>query len=300
MAQSAYPSKPIKLIVPFSPGGGVDLIGRLLAIKLGDRLGQSIIVENRPGASSMLGSDAVAKSAPDGYTLLLSSTAIAANQSLFRKVPYDVSNDFTPIGLIANAPAIVVVHPAVPAATVQQLMTLSNAKPESLTYASYGNGSAPHLTGELFKQATRIRALHVPYKGGGPAVMATLAGETSILIPSLVPVLSHVREGKLRAIAIASQQRHPLLPEVPTLIEQGVKLETGTWFGLMAPAKMPIAITRTLTDALAFTLNDKDLREKLIAEGAVPAALPIPFGPFVASEVIRWREVIQRAGIQAD
>ncbi len=300
-AQAAYPSRPIKLVVPFAPGGGVDLIARVVGQKLGDRLGQSIVVENKPGASAMLGTDQVAKSAPDGYTLLMTSTSIAANQSLFKKVPYDSRKDFTPIGMVANAPAIVAVNPGLPARNLQQFVTLARGAKDPLPYASFGIGSSPHLVTELFEGATGAKLLHVPYKGGGPAVLATLSGETSLIIPSMVPVLQHIKEGKLRALGIASERRHPLLPDVPTLREQGVAMETGTWFGILAPAGLPPAVATRLTAELNEVLKDKDVAAKLISEGAEVTPMdPRTFANYIESETRRWREVVMKAGIQPE
>lgn len=300
-AQAAYPSKPIKLVVPFAPGGGVDLIARVVGQKLGERLGQSIVVENKAGASSMLGTDQVAKSAPDGYTLLMTSTSITANQSLYKKVPYDARKDFTPIGMVANAPAVVAVHPGVAARNLQQFIALARNAKDALPYASFGIGSSPHLVTELFEGATGAKLLHVPYKGGGPAVLATLSGETQLIIPSMVPVLPHIKEGKLRALGIASERRHPLLPDVPTLREQGVAMETGTWFGILAPAGLPPAIAQRLTAELAEVLKDKDVLAKLISEGAEPTPMsPATFGAFIESETKRWRDVVTKAGIQPE
>jgi tripartite-type tricarboxylate transporter receptor subunit TctC len=300
-AQGAYPSRPIKLVVPFAPGGGVDLIARVVGQKLGERLGQSIVIDNKAGASSMLGTDLVAKSAPDGYTLLMSSSSIAANQSLFKKVPYDPRKDFLPIGMVANAPAIVTVHPGVQARTLQQFVALARSAKDPLPYASFGAGSAPHLVTELFEAATGTKMLHIPYKGGGPAVLATLAGETSLIIPSMVPVLQHIKDGKLRALGIASERRHPLLPDVPTLREQGVPLETGTWFGILAPAGLPPAIASRLTAELGEVLKDKDVQTRLISEGAeVTPMEPRALGAFIESETRRWRDVVAKAGIQPE
>jgi tripartite-type tricarboxylate transporter receptor subunit TctC len=300
-AQAAYPNRPIKLVVPFAPGGGVDLIARVVGQKLGDRLGQSIVVENKAGASSMLGTDQVAKSPADGYTLLMTSTSIAANQSLFKKVPYDARKDFTPIGMVAIAPAIVAVHPGVAARNLQQFIALARSAKDPVPYASFGIGSAPHLVTELFEAATGAKLLHIPYKGGGPAVLATLAGETSVIIPSMVPVLQHIKDGKLRGLGIASEKRHPLLPDVPTLREQGVAMETGTWFGILAPAGLPPAIAQRLTNELNEVLKDKDVLAKLISEGAETTPMdPRTFGAFIESETKRWRDVVTKAGIQPE
>ncbi len=301
LTQAVYPSRPLKLIVPFPPGGGVDLIGRLVGLKLGARLGQSVIVENKPGAAAVLGTDFVAKSAPDGYTLLMTSSSIAANHSLYEKVPYDPKKDFTPIGMVANAPAILVVHPSVAARNVQEFIALARSSKTSLPYASMGIGSQPHLVTELFEGVTGTKMLHIPYKGGSPAVMATLSGETSLLIPSVVPVLQQIKEGKLRALGIASRHRHPLLPDVPTLREQGVELEAGTWFGVLAPAGLPPAVAKKLSMELAEVLKDKEVQAKLISEGAEPMPMdPNVFSAFIDSESKRWREVILKAGIKPE
>lgn len=301
IAQTPYPSKPIRLIVPFSPGGGVDLIARLVGQKLGERLGQSIIIDNRAGASTIIGTDAVAKVAPDGYTLLMASTSHTANISLFKKLPFDIHRDLIPVSLVANSPAILVVNPAVPAKSLTEFIQYAKSKPGALGYASFGKGSSPHLVTELFQDISGTKFLHVPYKGGGPAVLSTMAGETSMVIPSIVPVLTNLKDGKLRALAVASRQRLPLLPNVPTFREQGVSLETGTWFGVLAPAGTPPEVVRKLNHEIATLLSHKDVQQKLMAEGAESVGgSPQEFGAFLKAETERWKRVVQQADIQAE
>ena len=300
MAQ-AWPAKPIKLIVPFSPGGGVDTIARLVGQKLGERLGQPIVIDNRAGASTIIGTDAVAKAAPDGYTLLMASTSHTANISLFKRLPYDLERDLTPVSLVANSPAILVVNAAVPAKSLQEFIGFAKTKPGVLGYASFGKGSSPHLVTELFQEISETEFLHVPYKGGGPAVMATLSGETSMVISSIVPVLPQLKNGKLRALAIASKQRLPLLPNVPTFREQGVALESGTWFGILAPTGTPSEIVTRLNREYALLASDKDFQQKLMAEGAESVGgTPQEFAVFLKAETERWKRVVRQAGMQAE
>lgn len=300
-AQTAYPNKPIKLIVPFAPGGGVDVIARLVGQRLGERLGQTIIVDNRAGASTIIGTDAVAKSAPDGYTLLMASTSLTANQSLFKKLPFDLQRDLAPVSMVANSPAILVITPSVPAKTLPEFIEFAKKKSGDVPYASYGNGSSPHLVTELFQQLTGTKFLHIPYKGGAPAVMATMAGETSVVIPSVVPVLNQIKEGKLRALGIAASERLPLLPDVPTFKEQGIALETGTWFGVLAPAGTPPEIITKLNREISAVVGDKDVQKQLLTEGAVSiGGTPQELAAFIKTESERWKKVVQNAGIQPE
>lgn len=233
--------------MPFAPGGGTDMIARVVGKKLGERLGQPVIVDNRPGASGIIGAETVARSAPDGYTLLMATTAISSNGSLYNTISYDLKKDFAPVSQLANAPAVLVVNPGLPVASLQELIRYARERPGQVNYASYGVGTAPHLVAELFQQSSGTQLYHVPYKGGGPAVLATLSGETRLLFPSLVPVMNHIRNGKLRALAVASDKRSPSLPEVPTFREAGMEFETGTWFGIVARGGTPAPSWRGCT-----------------------------------------------------
>lgn len=296
-----YPTQPIRLIVPFAPGGGTDMIARVVGKKLGERLGQPVIVD-RPGASGIIGAEAVARSAPDGYTLLMATTAISSNGSLYNTISYDLKKDFAPVSQLANAPAVLVVNPGMPVSSLQELIRYARERPGQVNYASYGVGTAPHLVAELFQQSSGTRLYHVPYKGGGPAVLATLSGETRLLFPSLVPVMNHIRNGKLRALAVASDKRSPSLPDVPTFREAGMEFETGTWFGIVARGGTPAPIVARLHKEIVALLNDADVRKSISDEGAevVPSATPEAFGKLIQAEAERWAKVVRTAGIRIE
>ncbi|AZG10387.1 tripartite tricarboxylate transporter substrate binding protein [Pigmentiphaga sp. H8] len=301
-AAQDYPNQPIRLIVPFAPGGGTDMIARVVGKKLGERLGQPVIVDNRPGASGIIGAEAVARSAPDGYTLLMATTAISSNGSLYNTISYDLKKDFAPVSQLANAPAVLVVNPGLPVSSLQELIRYARERPGQVNYASYGVGTAPHLVAELFQQSSGTKLYHVPYKGGGPAVLATLSGETRLLFPSLVPVMNHIRNGKLRALAVASDKRSPSLPEVPTFREAGMEFETGTWFGIVARGGTPAPIVARLHQEIVALLNDADVRKSISDEGAevVPSPTPEAFGKLIQAEVERWAKVVRTAGIKIE
>lgn len=299
-AQAVYPSQPVRLIVPFAPGGGTDLIARVVGKKLGERLGQPVIVENKPGASAIIGAEAVARSAPDGYTLLMATTAISSNGSLYKNISYDLKKDFAPISMLANAPAVLVVNPAVKVESLKDLISYARQRPGEVNYASYGVGTAPHLVAELFQQSSGVSLFHVPYKGGGPAVLSTLSGETKLLFPSLVPVMTHIKSGKLRALAIASDKRVAILPDVPTFHEAGMDFETGTWFGIVAPGGTPTPVIDRLHKEIVVALKDPELQRVIQNEGAQVLASPTPadFGRLMLAESERWAKVVKTSNIQ--
>jgi tripartite-type tricarboxylate transporter receptor subunit TctC len=300
-AQDKYPSRTVEIVVPFAAGGGTDVLARLLADGLSKRLKQSFVVINRPGANTNLGTQIVVKSAPDGYTLGMASLGIAANPSLYRKLPFNPLRDLAPISLLANAPTILVVNPGLPSNTLKDFIAYVKSKPGSLNYASYGAGSGPHLATELFKSMTGTQILHVPYKGGGPASVAATSGEVQMLFASVLPVLSLVRGGKLKPIAIAADQRSPLLPNVPTFREGGLDYVTGTWFGLLAPAKTPEAVIKLLHANTVEALKDPDLRKRMSGQGAdVVGNSPAEFRAHIVAETERLAKVIKNAKIQLD
>lgn len=301
-AQAAYPSRPIKLIVPFAPGGGVDSIARLLGEKLTQRLGQPIVVENKPGAGTTIGNQLVARSAPDGYTLLMASSSFTTGPGLFRSLPYSTERDFTPVIMVANSPAVLVVGAASTSNTLAQLVNKAKAKPGGLTAATYGSGSTPHLVSELFQQLSGTKFLNVPYNGGSPAMLSTLSGETDMVFPTVLPALPHVKSGKVKVLAIASAKRSALLPGVPTFHEQGVALETGTWFGVVAPAGTPAAIVERLNrEVLTIAKDDASFTKKLNDEGAeFMGGTSAEFGAFLKMDQERWRKVIASSGIKAE
>jgi tripartite-type tricarboxylate transporter receptor subunit TctC len=300
-AQDKYPSRTVEIVVPFAAGGGTDVLARLLADGLSRRLGQSFVVLNRPGANTNLGTQIVAKAKPDGYTLVMASLGIAANPSLYRKLGYDPANDLAPISLLANAPTMLVVHPSFPANTLAEFIAYVKANPGKLNYASYGAGSGPHLATELFKSMTGLDIVHVPFGGGGPAAAAVTGNQVQMLFASVLPVLSLVHSGNLKPIAIAADNRSPLLPNVPTFKEGGLDYQTGTWFGLLAPAKTPQAIINLLHATTVDVLKDQGLRAKMSGQGAdVVGGTPAQFGAHIKAETARLAKVIRNAKIQLD
>jgi tripartite-type tricarboxylate transporter receptor subunit TctC len=301
LAQEPYPTRPVEIIVPFAAGGGTDLIARLMCDGLGQRLGQSFVAVNRPGANTNVGTLAAIRAKPDGHTLLMASLGLAANPSLYRRLAFDPRRDLAPIALIANVPTILVVNPALPANALGELVAYIKARPGELNYASYGVGSSPHLAAELFQSVTGTRIVHVPYGGGGPAALGVIGNTVQMLFSSVVPVLGMVRGGSVKAIAVASERRLALLPDVPTFKESGVDYATGTWFGILAPAKTPAPIVARLHSAIEDMLRDPAIRAKLTEQGAEVAAIgPAGFADFLRDETARLSAVIRRANIQLD
>jgi tripartite-type tricarboxylate transporter receptor subunit TctC len=300
-AQEPYPAHPVEIIVPFAAGGGTDLIARLMCDGLGQRLGQSFVAVNRPGANTNVGTLAAIRAKPDGYTLLMASLGLAANPSLYTKLAFDPLADLAPISLIANVPTILVVNKALPADTLGALVAYIKARPGELNYASYGAGSSPHLAAELFQSVTGTTIVHVPYGGGGPAALGVLGNSVQMLFSSVVPVLGMVRGGSVKAIAVGSERRLALLPEVPTFRESGVDYAAGTWFCLLAPAKTPAPIIARLHAAIEDMLRDPLIRAKLTEQGAEVADLgPAEFAGFLRDETARLSAVTRRANIRLD
>jgi tripartite-type tricarboxylate transporter receptor subunit TctC len=299
-AQS-YPTRAVELVVPFAAGGGTDLLARLVAEGLSKRLGQSFVTLNRPGGNTNTGTLQVVKSPPDGHTLVMASIGLAANPSLYRKLAFDPLADLAPISLLANSPTVLVVPPDFPANTVAEFIAHLKAHPGALNYASYGAGSGPHLATELFRSMTGLDIVHVPYSGGGPAVVGVMSSQVQMLFASVLPVLGGVRGGKLKAIAIASAERSPLLPNVPTFKESGLDYRTGTWFGLLAPAKTPESIVETLTKQVADVLNEPAVRGRIVEQGAeVVGNTPAEFRAFLKEETERLVAVVRNAKMQLD
>jgi tripartite-type tricarboxylate transporter receptor subunit TctC len=300
VAQS-YPSKAVRMIVPYPPGGGNDTLGRLFAAKLSDRLGQQFVVENRPGAGAMIGTEAAAKSAPDGYTILLSSIAThALSPNLYSRVPYDPVKDFAPITLLGIAPTVLVVNADLPAKTLQELINL--AKKQQLAYASGGNGTPPHINAEVFKSVAGIDLLHVAYKGGGPALVDLMAGRVQAMLDTAASAMPHVRSGKLRAIAISAPRRSPELPDLPTFAEAGLpQYDTNAWYSMHAPAGTPPDIVRRLNTELVTILKDPEIlaRFKQLATDPVGNS-PEEFAAFVRAELDKYSRIIKVAGIKLD
>ncbi len=301
LAAQSYPSRPIRFIVGFTPGGGVDINARLLAARMSELLGQQVIVENKPGAGTNIANEYVAKSAPDGYTLLFNSSALAINLALYRNPPYAL-RDFAPVSIFTESVNLLVVSAALPARSLQELIALARERPGALNYSSAGSGASQHLAGELFKLRTGTSIVHVPYKGSAPALTALIAGEVQLSFSNTVAILQHVRSGRLRALAVAGAKRTELLPEVPTMKEAGVEgVEVPLWFGLLAPAATPREVVGILANGVSRAARDPDLRRKLVEQGADPVGnSPEEFERQLRDEVARWIEVVKVSGAKAD
>ncbi len=301
-AQAQYPNKPVRLVLPFPPGGGTDTLGRVVGAKLSETLGQQVVIENRPGAGANIGAEVVAKSPPDGYTLLMGNIAHAINVTLYSKLGYDLLKDLAPVSLLASTPNIVVVHPSVPAKSVKELIAVARARPGNLDFASSGSGSSAHLAGELFSNMAGIKMTHVPYKGGGPAVIALLGGQVSVGFATTPSVISHVKTGKLRGLAVTGAQRSASAPELPTVSESGLPgFEVVGWYGLLAPSGTSREIIARLHSESVKLLKLPDVKERLAATGFEPiGTTPEQFGTYIRSEVEKWAKVVKAAGIRAD
>ena len=298
----AYPSKPVRIVVPFPPGGVSDVFARILGQKLTASLGQPFLVDNRGGAGGNIGTDMVAKSPPNGYTLLITSSALAINPGLYPKLPYDLKRDFAPITLIATVPNILCIHPSLPVKSVRELIALAKARPGQLNFASSSSGSSNHLSGELLNATAGVKITHVPYKGGGPMLTALLSGEVTIGFLTPVNALSPIKAGRFRALAVTSLKRLQVLPDVPTMIESGVKdFESIQWFAALAPAGTPRDIVTRLNAELAKALNAPDMRERAAAEGAeLAGSSPDALAAFLDTEVAKWARVIRISGAKAE
>ena len=301
-AAEPYPSKPIRLIVPYAVGGATDITSRIVAPHLGDSMGQQIIVDNRAGGASITGTDMVAKAAPDGYTILMASIAFGANAGLYAKLPYDPQKDFATVSLVATVPMVLAVHPSVPVRSVTELLALAKAKPGALNYGSAGNGSANHLATELLKHMTSTKIVHVPYKGGGPAVVAIVAGETSMLFATISSSLQHYKSGRLIALGVSTSKRNTALPEVPTVAEAGVPgYDFFEWQGVVVPAGTPQAVIDRLHKETVKALANPDARERILGLGLdVAGSTPRQFAAHLNAEVLRWKKVAKESGIVVD
>jgi len=298
----AYPTKPVRLLVGFTPGGGVDINARLLASKLTELLSQQVIVENRPGAGTNIANEHVAKSVPDGYTLLFNSPAVVINMSLYRNPPYDALRDFAGVSVFSESTNLLVVPASLPAKSVKELAALARERPGGLNYSSAGSGSTQHLAGELFKLRTGTSIVHVPYKGSAPSITALLAAEVQLSFINPVAVGAHVKSGRLRALAVTSAKRTELMPEVPTMKEAGVEgVELPLWFGLLAPSATPREIVRALSAGVAKAAHSPDIRKRLLEQGAEPVGnTPEEFDLLLRADVARWGEVVKVSGARAD
>lgn len=301
-AQAAYPNKPIRIIVPFPPGGGNDVIARIVGQKLSERLGQSVVIDNRGGGNGTIGLAALAQAPADGYTLGVGAAGpLAVNPSIYEKLPYDPVRDFAPITNMVNFPLLLVTHPNVPVTSVKDIVDLSRSKPKSLFYASPGSGNSGHLAGELFNSMAKVSTTHVPYRGQGPAMTDLLAGQVQMLYSSIPSVMPHVQQGKLNAIAVGSAQRLSSLPNVPTIAETIPGYEAYSWVGMVAPANTPKDIIAKLNREIVEILKQKDVEEKLIGQGAIPVGdSPDHFAAYIAAEILKWGAVVKSANIKVE
>jgi tripartite-type tricarboxylate transporter receptor subunit TctC len=302
-AAETYPSKPLRFVVAFPPGGGTDLVARTIAPRLAERLAQQVVVDNRPGAGGNLGTEIVAKSAPDGYTILMGSVGpLAINASLFARLPFDPLKDLAPVTLAASTPNILVVHPSLPVTTVQELIALAKARPGAINFASSGQGTPAQLAGELFNSMAGVKMVHVPYKGAAPALADLLGGQVQVMFSTMPPALPHVAAGRLRALAVASLRRSPAAPALPTI--DGTALpgfEATTWHGVVVPAGTPEAVVAKLNRELVAVLHMPDVVERLSSQGAEAiGSTPQAFAAYIRTETAKWARVVQESGAKAE
>ena len=299
----AYPSKPIRLIVPFPPGGGVDFIGRIVGRGLSERLGQQVIIDNRAGANAIVGLEALKASPPDGYTIAAASAGpLAVNPFIYAKLPHDTLKDFTYIANMVNFPLLLVAHPSLPVKNVKELIALAKARPNEIAYSSPGSGNTGHLAAALFESMAKVKTVHIPYKGTAPAVLAVLSGEAQLTWSSIPAILPHVRAGRVRALGVGNAQRIPSLPEFPTVAEAGVPgFESYAWGGMIGPANMPREIVQRLNKEIVDTLKQKDIIDRMLSEGTVPTpSSPEEFVAYMKSELKKWGDVVRLANIKAE
>jgi tripartite-type tricarboxylate transporter receptor subunit TctC len=297
-----YPNRPIRFIVPFPPGGGNDIVGRLFAARLAEALAQQVVVDNRGGAGGTIGTDIVAKAAPDGHTMLINNISLAVNHTLFKKLPYDTLKDLAPVTLLGRQPNIVVVYPGVPAKSVSELLDLARAKPRQMNYGSGGVGTASHLATEMLKLMAKVDMVHVPYKGLGPALVDLMGGRVDLIISTMASALPHMKAGKLRPLAVTTAQRSTFFPEVQTMDEAGVKgYEFSTWYGLLVPAGTPRPVIARLNAESTKVLTSAALKEQFAAQGIeASGSSPEEFGAYLKSEVVKWAKVIVASGATAE
>ncbi len=300
-AAQTYPTRPVRLVVGFPPGGGTDILARMLAPKLSETFGQQFVVENRPGATTNIASELVARSAPDGHTLLFTTSALAINMSLYKNLSFDALRDFAPVSVFAESPNLLVAHQSA-GASVKELLAQAKAKPGHMNYSSAGSGTTQHLAGELFKARTSSYIVHIPYKGTAASLTAVIAGEVHFSFANVPAILGHVRSGRLRAIAVLAPRRSDLMPEVPTMKEAGVEgVEVSVWYAMLAPAAAPREVVRTLNDAVVRAARAPDLKQRLVEQGAEPVGNSAEeFGKLLRDEVARWAEVVRISGAKAE
>ena len=290
------------MIVAFPPGGGTDIVSRIIAAKLGEAFQQQVIVDNRGGADGIIGTDLAAKANPDGHVMFVGTAGnLAINQMLYGKVPFDIARDFAPITQLVSVDMLLTVHPALPAKTVKELIALAKAKPGALNYASTGIGGIPHLAAELFNHVAELKINHVPYKGGGPAMVELIAGHVQIMVQSVVQGATSIKDGRVRALAVLGPKRSPVLPDVPIMAETLPGYEASNWYGLVVPAKTPTAIQKQIYHALVKVVRAPETENRILAQGAVPVmSNPVEFSAFMKSETAKWAKVIKSANIRAE
>ena len=297
-----YPAGPVRVIVPFPAGGGVDSAGRLLAGRLTEAFGKSFIIENRGGANGNIGTEVVARSPKDGYTLLFTGAGFVTNPGLYARIPYDAIKDFDPISLMALGPNVLVVHPSLPVKTVRDLIALAKAKPGAVGFAGSGSGSTPHLAGELFNTLAGVQMVHIPYRGSGPAMIGLLSGETPVMFLPAINAGPHIKSGRLRAIAVTSTARLPSMPELPTVAEAGLKgYESSQWYGVLAPAATPEDVLNALSTHVIRIMQAADMQQRLHDDGIVPVGnTRQQFAAYIRKELVKWADVIKRSGARID
>jgi tripartite-type tricarboxylate transporter receptor subunit TctC len=299
---ATYPEKPVRMVVPFPPGGGTDVVARAIALKLTEQWGQSVVVDNRPGAASMVGTEMLARAVPDGYTLGFVSMSHTINPSIYKKLPFDPIADFSPVVLAATAPNVLVVNPGVGAKSVAELVQIAKARPGKLNFPSSGNGGVSHLSMEMFRYAAGIDIVHVPYRGAGPALTALLANETQLMMATTPVALPQMKAGRLIALATTGLKRSSLAPEIPTVAEAGYPgFEADTWYGMLAPAKVPPALVNQANAAVTKMLTQADFKERLAHEGAQPAGgTPAQFAAHIKSEIEKWAKIVRMAKVKIE
>lgn len=302
-AAQSYPAKTVRMIVPFPPGAGVDIVSRAVSGRLAEALGQQLIIDNRAGAGGILGAELAAKAPPDGYTIFMATAGIlTVIPHMQAKLPYSVERDFAPVSLVASVPSVLVVHPSMPVKSVKELIALAKAKPGQINYASTGNGTLPHLAAEFFKQQAKVNMVHIAYKGSAPATTDLLGGNVQVFFGNMLSVIEQVRSGRLRALAVTSQQRQAVANEIPTMIESGFPgFEAGTWFGLMAPAATPRDVLARLHGDVAKAVRQPDVQKQLAGQGATTIGnTPEQFAAYIKSESAKWAKVLAASGVKAD